>query len=124
MVYETTDSSCTEQCVIVIHWVDSELCVHEECLGFYAISTANADTIVSIIKDTLLRMNLKLKSCLGQCYDRAATMMGRRKGVAKQILMEEPRALHTHCYGYALNLSCQDMICDVKHVKDVLDVTF
>ena len=51
-------------------------------------------------------------------------MMGRRKGVAKQILMEEPRALHTHCYGYALNLSCQDMICDVKHVKDALDVTF
>ena len=50
MVDETTDSSCTEQCVIVIRWVDSELCVHEEFLGFYAISTANADTIVSIIR--------------------------------------------------------------------------
>ena len=51
-------------------------------------------------------------------------MMGRRKGVAKQILTEEPRALHTHCYGYALNLACQDMIRDVKRVKDALDVTF
>ena len=49
MVDETTDSSCTEQCVIVIRWIDSELCVHEEFLFFYAISTANADTIVSII---------------------------------------------------------------------------
>ena len=52
MFDETTDSSCTEQCVIVIRWVDSELCVHEEFLGFYAISTANVDTIVIIIKDT------------------------------------------------------------------------
>ena len=50
--------------------------------------------------------------------------MGRRKGVAKQILTEEPRALHTHCYGHALNFACQDMIRDVKHVKDALDVTF
>ena len=119
MVDETTDSSCTEQCVIVIRWVDSELCGHEEFLGFYAISTANAD-----IKDTLLRMNLKLQSCRVQCYNGAATMLGRRKGVAKQILMEEARALHTYCYGHALNLACQDMIRDVKHVKDALDVTF
>ena len=50
--------------------------------------------------------------------------MGRRKGVAKQILMEEPIALHTHCYGHALNLASQDMIRDVKHVKDALDITF
>ena len=93
MVDETTDSSCTEQCVIVIRWVDSELQVHEEFCGFYAIATANADTIVSVIKDALLRMNLKLECCRGQCYDGASTMKGSRTGVATQILAEEPRAL-------------------------------
>ena len=34
-----------------------------------------------IIKDVLLRMNLKIQNARGQCYDGAATMAGKRKGV-------------------------------------------
>ena len=51
-------------------------------------------------------------------------MNGSRTGVATQILAEEPRALYTHCYGPALDLASQDMICDVKHVRDTMDITF
>ena len=29
-----------------------------------------------------------------------------------------------HCYGYALNLACQDTICNIKVIKDALDTTF
>lgn len=124
MVDETTDCSCTEQCVIVIRWVDSDLSVHEEFIGYYAVATANAATIVATITDALVRMQVELSDCRGQCYDGAATMSGSKNGVATQLLAKEPRALYTHCYGHALNLACQDMMREVKLVRDALDVTF
>ena len=33
-----------------------------------------ADSLVSMIKDVPLRMNLQLNNCRGQCYDGAANM--------------------------------------------------
>ena len=51
-------------------------------------------------------------------------MQGCRKGVAVQILQEEPRALYTHCYGHSLNLACQDVIRSIKPLKNALDLVF
>ena len=75
-------------------------------------------------KDTLLRMNLSLSKCSGQCYDGASVMSGVRNGVAKQLTDEEPRAVFVHCYEHALNLAVGDTIKKVKVLKDVLDVVF
>ena len=33
------------------------------------VAQTNADTIVSCIKDVLLRMNLRIQDARGQCYD-------------------------------------------------------
>ena len=71
-------------------------------------------TLVALIKDVLLRMNLKLENCRCQCHDGASNMRGRISGVATQILNDEPRAIYTHCYGHALNLACQDTVRSVK----------
>ena len=60
--------------------------------------------------DVLLRLNLSLSNCHGQCYDGASNMSGKRSGVATQLRKEEPRALYTHCYGHALNLAAADRI--------------
>ena len=38
----------------------------------------NADTLVSVIKDVVLHLNLDLHNCRGQCYDGAANMAGSR----------------------------------------------
>ena len=79
-------------------------------------------SLVSIIKDTLLRMNLKIEHCRGQCYDGASAMSGAKKGVAKITTDAEPRAVYTHCYGHALNLSVSDCIKQSKVMKSALDV--
>ena len=105
MVDETTDADTEEQCVVVICWVDNGLQA-----GMYATASTDANSIVAIIKDALMRMNLSLAQCRGQCYDGAAVMQGCRNGVAVQILQVDPRALYTHCYGHSLNLACQDVI--------------
>ena len=97
MVNETTDCSTVEQCVVVIRWVDQNLEPHEEFMGYYTILVANAETIVSAIKDSLVRLGLTMSDCRGQCHDRAAVMKGARNGVARQIIQEQPKALYMHC---------------------------
>ena len=66
---ECTDVSNKEQLVICIRWV-----VHEEVIGLYSVSDIKASTIVQVIKDTLLRLNLSFSNCHGQCYDGATAI--------------------------------------------------
>jgi hypothetical protein len=87
------------------------------------VESIDANTLVSVIKDVLQRLNLSLSKARGQCYDGAATMAGLRSGVAKQLSQDEPRAIYTHCYGHALNLACEDTIKRCKLMKDALDTT-
>ena len=75
MVDETTDASNVEQVVLVFRWVDDNLAVHEEFLGLYQSDSIDAKSLVAIIRDTLLRMNLKIENCRGQCYDGASSMI-------------------------------------------------
>ena len=43
--------------------------------------------VVTVIKDVVLRMNLDLHNCRGQCYDGAASMAGSRTGAALKCFM-------------------------------------
>ena len=124
MVDETTDISTTEQVVIVLRWVNPTLAVHEDFIGLYATDSTDANSLVAIIKDVLLQLNLTLDNCRGQCYDGASNMQGVRNDVATQILQDQPNAICTHCYGHALNLACQDMVRSIKVIRDALDTTF
>ena len=99
MCDKCTDSSNREQLVLCIRWIDhGNLEPQEDVIGMYQIDDISAHTIVSVIRDTLVRINFSLSRCRGQCYDGAANMKGGNTGVAKQLLDEEPRALYTHCY--------------------------
>ena len=107
----------------MLRWVDDDLSVREEFIGLYVVPSIEASTLVFVIKDTLLRMNLTLAKARGQCYDGASNMSGIRKGVAKLIRNEESRAIFTHCYGHSLNLAAGDTIKKCKTVKKALETT-
>ena len=55
---EYTDISNKEQVTICIRWVDKELQAHEDFFGFYNVSDNGAETMVSAIKDVLLKLQL------------------------------------------------------------------
>lgn len=55
----------------------------------YLTASITAAALVAIIEDTLLRMNIKLEHCRGQCYDGASTMSGAKSGVATVIASKE-----------------------------------
>ena len=122
MVDETTDKANNEQIVLVFRWVDDALVAHEEFVGLYLTDSITSEALVAVIKDTLVRLNLKIQHCRGQCYDGASSMCGSRKGVAKKLLDEEPRAIFTHCYGHALNLAVGDCVKQCRVMKMALDV--
>lgn len=123
MADETTDASNQEQVTLFVRWVTEDLEVHEEFLGLYTVPSIDAGTLVSVIKDTFLRMALSFDKVRGQCYDGASAMSGTKNGVAKKICDVEPRAVYTHCYGHALNLAASDTEKKCKVLKDALDTT-
>ena len=121
MADEVTDASNREQVVVCFRWVDSDFEPHEDFVGLNKVDKINADTLVAVIKDVVLRMNLDLHNCRGQCYDGAANMAGSRTGTATQLRQVEERAIFTHCYGHALNLAVADVVKESRIVRDVLD---
>ena len=124
MADECTDCSNREQFTINIRWVDANLQDNVAFIGLYAVDTISAHCLVSAIKDVLIRMNLKLSCCRGQCYDGASNMSGIKSGVAAQLCAEEKRALFTHCYCHALNLAIGDTIKQSKVCQNALEVAF
>ena len=100
------------------------IAIKKDFFGLYQVPDITADTLVSAIKDTLIRINLSLKQCRGQCYDGASNMAGNLGSVAKKITNKEKRALFCHCYGHSLNLAALDAIKGCKVMSDALDTTF
>jgi len=60
IVDETTDISVKEQVSICLRHVSNLFEVHEDFIGFYETSLTDASTLVAIIEDVLLRLNLPL----------------------------------------------------------------
>ncbi|KAL5515243.1 hypothetical protein EMCRGX_G000382 [Ephydatia muelleri] len=121
MVDETRDISNREQLVIRLRWTDEFQTPHE---GLYQIDRADASTIAAVVKDVLIRLQMPLDKCRGQCYDGCSTMSGHKNGVAAISKKDEPRAFFTHCYGHALNLAASDAVMQCGHMKDSLDTVY
>ena len=120
---EYTDISNQEQLTLCLRWVDDHLEAHEDFLGFYNIPNIQSNTIVSVIKDALVRLQLSLSYCRGQCYDGASNMLGNRSGVAKHIQECQPKAHPTHCHGHSLSLGVKDATKNCKILSDAMSNT-
>ena len=88
--------------------------MHEEFIGLYNVPSIDSTTLVGMMKDVIIRMNLSTNKIRGQCYDRASAMKGSKGGIAKQISDLEPRAVCTHCYGHSLNLAASDTLANER----------
>ena len=120
---EYTDVSNKEQLTICLRWVDDYLESHEDFMGFYELTNIKGETIIAAIKDALLRTQLSLDKCRGQCYDGASNMLGKKSGVATQISYIQPKAVVTHCHFHSLNLSVKETTKESKLLTDIMSVT-
>lgn len=65
--------------------MDENLEAHEDFVGMAQLDITTAASIVKTIRDCLMRFNLQLSDCRGQCYDGASVMAGSKSGVAALI---------------------------------------
>jgi hypothetical protein len=121
IVDETTDISVKEQVSICLRFVNKLMEIEEYFIGFYETGSTNAETLVRIIQDVLLRLGLNINDCRGQCYDGASNMAGHFSGVQARILALCPKALFVHCCAHSLNLAMQDATRTIPLVRDTLD---
>lgn len=120
MADEYTDISNKELLSLCFRWIDESLDAHEDFLGYYELPDIKSETIVKVIKDSLIRMQLPLQDLRAQAYDGASNMFGKKSGVSVKILEEQPKALATHCLGHSLNLGIKTTMDDSKVMKDVM----
>lgn len=124
MADEVTDAANKEQLIVYLRSVDENLEPHENFIGIHHVDSIMADVLVAALKDTMLRMDIPISNCRGQCYDGAANMCGAKKGVASQISSDEPRSIFIHCYGHTLNLAVGDTMKNNRILRDTLETTF
>ena len=118
---EVTDCSNKEQMPLVIRYVDGNGDIQERFLRFIECDTgvtgkALSDKILSCLDE----LGLDLNNCRGQCYDGAANMAGKCKGVASRILALNDLALYTHCASHRLNL-CVAASCQIQIVRNMMN---
>ena len=121
---ECVDGANKEQLVICFRYIDENVDVHEEFVGLHECPNILANTIVTHLQDVMLRLNLQVSHCHGQCYDGGSNMAGCKSGVKDKILKQELRALFTHCYGHSLSLSVADTIRTVKYLGAIMDTVY
>ena len=119
---EYTDISNKEQLTLCLRWIDESFEVKEDFFGFYELENNKSDTIVAAIRDILLRTQISLDNCRGQCYDGASNMLGKKSGVAKQIQDIQPKAFVTHCHCHSLSLSVKETTKESKLLSDAIDI--
>ena len=120
---EATDSGNNEQLAVCIRWVNNNFEAHEDFMETHAVEDIKSDTLVTVLEDILLRLNIPLSNCRGQCYDGASNMKGIKQSVATQIQSESALVFLTHCHGHALNLAVNDMIKEDRLLKNTMDTT-
>ena len=119
---EYTDCSNKELLTFCLRWVTDNLDVFEHFMGFYEIPDIKSSTIVSVIKDIMIRFQLQFDKCWGQCYDGESNMLGRKSGVAMQIKELQPKAHSTHCHGHTISLSAKEVTKWSKVLENTMDV--
>ena len=120
MADEVADCSNKEKFIFCFRWVNKGFNTHEDFIGIYNVDNIKADTLVTVIKGVLIRLNIPLSNARGQCYDGAKNIRGIKNGVSNFFFFfsENLRAFFTHCFGHALNLAVGDLVKNVRFLKD------
>ena len=121
MADETTDVSTMEQMSICIRFVNSNMEVCEEFLGFVKLTNMDAQSVFDVLIPTLKGWGLDLTGLVGQGYDGAAVMSGSNNGLQKKVSDAYPNAVYVHCRSHVLNLALAGACTGIDSVRDLFD---
>ncbi|CAB3980295.1 52 kDa repressor of the inhibitor of the kinase-like [Paramuricea clavata] len=119
MADETMDVSAMEQMSICIWFVNSNMEVCEEFLGFVKLTKMDVQFVFDVFIPILKGWGLDLTGLVGQGYDGAAVMSGSNNGLQKKVSDAYPKAVYVHCCSHVLNLALAGA-CTATEANDEL----
>ena len=117
---ETSTDSGKEQISVCLRIAYEDLSIEEIFFGHYETSITTSDALFTILKDVLLRMQLDINKCRGQCCDAAANVSGHVAGLRSKVLEKEIRTLYVHCRAHKLNLAVQDAMNNNEEIRNIM----
>ena len=120
---EATDASNKEQLAVCVRFVDQcTLKIEERFMAFSECDTGvTGKAIAECLLSNLDEWQLPASHMIGQTYDGAGAMAGRKKGAAARIAEFHPKAIYTHCAAHALNL-CVVKCCSIPEIRNAMDI--
>ena len=118
---KTSDINRKEQVSFCIRFCNGSMESEEVFLGFHTTSRTNADTLLQLVKTSLLASNLPFSGIRGQGYDVATNVAGKDNGLQAKLLAENSKALYLYCLGHQLNLCVQDSLVVIPEVSITLE---
>ncbi|XP_046863579.1 52 kDa repressor of the inhibitor of the protein kinase-like [Xenia sp. Carnegie-2017] len=113
---EARDISNTEQMSLVLRFIDQNMDIREEFVGFLPCKWGlKGEQLAKVVLDALGNLGLSIADCRGQGYDGAGAVAGHINGMAAHLRRLNDKALFTHCYSHRLNLA----ICESINIMDV-----
>ncbi|XDV21827.1 hypothetical protein PO909_026847 [Leuciscus waleckii] len=117
----TQDLTSKDQCAVVLRYVTDV--VHEKLIAVIDCESSTGQYFVELVKQTLEKMDIDIKKCIGNATDGAANMQGQYKGFSALLTGASPNQVHIWCYSHVLNLVLADTTGVVVAKKIEKDVT-
>ena len=113
-----------DQLELCIRWVSERPHVHEKFIGSQQLSNAIFEHIFFGLKDTLLKMNLKLESVHDQCYDGVASMRSRKFSLWMWIKCLNEKIWYTNYCTHILNCAAGNFIESVPSLHETFGTSY
>ena len=82
--------------------------VLERLIAVNDCESSTGQYIVDLMKQTLEKMDIGIKQCVGNATDREANMQGQYRGFTALLTEESPNQVTIWCYSHVLNLVLTD----------------
>lgn len=110
MLDESTDVTVQKRLSICIRYVKAGEPLTKMLCNVH-VDDGCAHTIMNTVVQEFERLDIDLSKCTSLATDGAASMMGKHKGVGKQLISKySPFCVQTHCIAHRINLACTDSI--------------
>ena len=119
---KATDVAHKEQLCLTIRWVDKSFEIYETPVELINVPQTDSETLITVIKDSLIRLSLPIGQCRGQAYDGASNMSGHISGVAARLQQLESTAIFVHCFAHCTNLCLQTLGRQSQCVHNALEL--
>ncbi|XP_027675561.2 zinc finger MYM-type protein 1 [Chelonia mydas] len=123
----TLDTSHTDQLTLTVRYVLNNCTPVERFLNFVPVTSHTGLHLFNVINGTLNdKLNINLKDCRGQTYDRASNLPDTYSGVQARVIAGNEKAVYIPCMTHSLNLrsvaaaeSCTDAITFFRFIQNL-----